>query len=148
MYASTSSNTCSLVIFPSLVVCHWLSESQCFSSDNDIFPPFDFPGDAKSWCLNRRKPFHKCNITITRYSMLTNDVNILEDVSCEWIILDKGQLLKKPKTCKLLIIPHMCPILLTYQYIVVLGSSIHSNFSDCKSFKKIEVPSQFDIGPF
>lgn len=99
-HACVSSKSRSLVICPSSVVGHWLSEIQRFFPGNDIFAPLNFVGDARSRRLNWLEAFQKCNIVVTSYSVLRNDINILEDVSWEWIILDEGHLLKNPKTCK------------------------------------------------
>ena len=98
--ACVSSKPRSLVICPSSVVGHWLSEIQRFFPGNDIFAPLNFVGDARSRRRNWLEAFQKCNIVVTSYSVLRNDINILEDVSWEWIILDEGHLLKNPKTCK------------------------------------------------
>ena len=98
--ACVSSKPRSLVICPSSVVGHWLSEIQRFFPGNDIFAPLNYVGDARSRRRNWLEAFQKCNIIVTSYSVLRNDINILEDVSWEWIILDEGHLLKNPKTCK------------------------------------------------
>jgi hypothetical protein len=95
-----SSNRRSLVICPSSVVGHWLSEIKRFFPGNEIFAPFDFTGSAKSRRLDWRDRFHQSNIIVTSYSVLRNEIDVLEKVAWEWIILDEGHLLKNPKTCK------------------------------------------------
>ena len=97
---SATSNPRSLVICPSSVVGHWLKEINRFFPGKEIFAPFDFTGSAKSRRIDWRDRFQQSTIVVTSYSVLRNDIDVLEDVSWDWIILDEGHLLKNPKTCK------------------------------------------------
>eukprot|EP00580_Thalassiosira_gravida_P017110 CAMPEP_0201673806 /NCGR_PEP_ID=MMETSP0494-20130426/35590_1 /ASSEMBLY_ACC=CAM_ASM_000839 /TAXON_ID=420259 /ORGANISM="Thalassiosira gravida, Strain GMp14c1" /LENGTH=761 /DNA_ID=CAMNT_0048155799 /DNA_START=260 /DNA_END=2545 /DNA_ORIENTATION=- len=95
---SECSNKKSLVICPSSVVGHWVSEILRFFPSNEIFACFDFTGSAKTRRATWHKKFHMSNIVITSYSVLRSDINLLEDVLWDWCILDEGHLLKNPKT--------------------------------------------------
>ncbi len=141
---SNSSNRRSLVICPSSVVGHWLSEIKRFFPGNVIFAPFDFTGSAKSRQLDWRHRFHQSTIIVTSYSVLRNEIDVLEDVSWEWIILDEGHLLKNPKTCKWLIKYQRAPR--CHNYILHSADpSVHSDFSHREGFKKTEGSSQVNI---
>jgi len=88
----------SLVVCPSSVVGHWVSEITRFFPSNEIFACFDFTGSAKKRRAAWHKRIHKSNIVVTSYSVLRNDLNLLEDVLWDWCVLDEGHLLKNPKT--------------------------------------------------
>ena len=114
---SASTHPCSLVICPSSVVGHWLNEIHRFFPGDEIFTPLDFTGSAKSRRLDWRDRFRQSTIVVTSYSVLRNDIDILEDVSWEWIILDEGHLLKNPKTCKWWLFTYLWqPFILTITY--------------------------------
>ncbi|KAL7554507.1 hypothetical protein ACHAWF_017964, partial [Thalassiosira exigua] len=91
-------NKKSLVVCPSSVVGHWVSEIGRFFPGNLVFVPFDFTGSAKS----RRAAWHnrvrKSNIVITSYSVLRSDIDLLKETMWNYCILDEGHLLKNPKT--------------------------------------------------
>ena len=82
----------------------------------EIFAPFDFTGSAKSRRIDWRDKFQQSTIVVTSYSVLRNDIDILENVSWDWIILDEGHLLKNPKTCKWLIVYICSPLYYQVHY--------------------------------
>ena len=88
----------SLVICPSSVVGHWVSEIKRFFPSNEIFAPFDFTGTEKRRRAAWQEGVQKSNIVVTSYSVLRTDVNLLEGTSWNYCILDEGHLLKNPKT--------------------------------------------------
>lgn len=90
----------SLVICPSSVVGHWVSEIKRFFPGNEVFVPFDFTGSAKARRTAWQKEVHTSNIIVTSYSVLRSDINLLENILWDYCILDEGHLLKNPKTCK------------------------------------------------
>ena len=96
--SNPSSNSKSLVVCPSSVVGHWVSEIKKFFPGTEIFTSFDFMGNAKTRRGSWKEDIHKCNIVITSYSVLRSDINLLESVLWDWCILDEGHLLKNPKT--------------------------------------------------
>jgi hypothetical protein len=111
-----TSNPRSLVICPSSVVGHWMKEINVYFPGNEIFAPFDFTGSAKSRRIDWRDRFQQSTIVVTSYSVLRNDIDILENVSWDWIILDEGHLLKNPKTCKWLIVYICSPLYYQVHY--------------------------------
>ncbi|KAL9184469.1 hypothetical protein ACHAXT_002555 [Thalassiosira profunda] len=91
-------NKQSLVVCPSSVVGHWVSEIKRFFPSGEVFACFDFTGNAKSRRGAWRKAVAKCNIFVTSYSVLRTDISLLESVLWDWCILDEGHLLKNPET--------------------------------------------------
>jgi len=88
----------SLVICPSSVVGHWVSEIERFFPGEEVFTAFDFTGSPKTRRSAWQTQLNKSNIVVTSYSILRNDINLLENVLWNWCILDEGHLLKNPKT--------------------------------------------------
>jgi len=88
----------SLVICPSSVVGHWVSEIERFFPGEEVFTTFDFTGSPKTRRAAWRTQLNKSNIVVTSYSILRNDINLLENTLWNWCILDEGHLLKNPKT--------------------------------------------------
>ncbi|KAL7530112.1 hypothetical protein ACHAXR_003312, partial [Thalassiosira sp. AJA248-18] len=88
----------SLVVCPSSVVGHWVSEIKRFFPSNKIFTPFDFTGSAKGRRVAWHDSIHKSDIVVTSYSVLRTDIKVLEDILWDYCILDEGHLLKNPKT--------------------------------------------------
>ena len=84
---------------PSSVVGHWISEILRFFPSNNIFACFDFTGSMKTRRTAWHKSIHESNIVVTSYSVLRNDIHLLEGILWDWCILDEGHLLKNPKTC-------------------------------------------------
>jgi len=95
---AANNNSKSLVICPSSVVGHWVSEIGRFFPGEEVFTPFDFTGSPKTRRTAWQTHLNKSNIVVTSYSILRNDISLLENVLWNWCILDEGHLLKNPKT--------------------------------------------------
>ena len=88
----------SLVVCPSSVVGHWMNEICRFFPGDLVFRPVALVGsndERKSIFSNR---LHDCNVVVTSYSVLRNDIESLSTVDWTYCILDEGHLLKNPKT--------------------------------------------------
>lgn len=87
-----------LIICPSSVVGHWISEISRFFPGNDVFIPFDFTGAVRVRRSKWRDRIEKCNIVVTNYSTLRSDIDLLNGLVWNYCILDEGHLLKNPST--------------------------------------------------
>jgi len=88
----------SLVVCPSTVVGHWMNEIQRYFPGGEVFSPLKYTGP-----LNKRKDMLReqlcgCNIVLTSYSVLRNDIDVLSSLSWVYCVLDEGHLLKNPKS--------------------------------------------------
>eukprot|EP00980_Cylindrotheca_fusiformis_P004037 scaffold880_cov132-Cylindrotheca_fusiformis.AAC.33 len=96
---SKSENPMSLIVCPSSVVGHWMGEVDRFFSSKTLFRPLALYGSEtqrlKAWSTE----MDGCNLVITSYAVLRNDVEKLAKMKWCYCILDEGHLLKNPKTC-------------------------------------------------
>jgi SNF2 family DNA or RNA helicase len=88
----------SLVVCPSTVVGHWMNEVRKYFPDEQIFKPLMYTGPAKSRKIMLQEQLKECNLVVTSYSVLRNDINVLSSFPWEYCVLDEGHLLKNPRT--------------------------------------------------
>lgn len=91
----------SLIVCPSTLVRHWVSEvDRFFGGEATIFKVLPLVGNGGT----RKALWHKnagcCNIVVTSYSTLRSDVTSLCSTDWKYCVLDEGHLLKNPKTGK------------------------------------------------
>jgi SNF2-related domain/Domain of unknown function (DUF3535) len=90
----------SLVVCPSTLVGHWVSEIEKFFPEKSIFNPLGFAGSTATRKKLWTSKLPDCNIVVTSYSVLRTDADLLAEVDWRFCILDEGHLLKNPKTGK------------------------------------------------
>jgi TATA-binding protein-associated factor len=88
----------SVVVCPSSVVGHWVSEIEKFFPGQSVFQPLCYAGSLSTRIELRLKEFSGCNIIVTSYSILRSDIDFLANFEWRCCILDEGHLLKNPKT--------------------------------------------------
>ena len=88
----------SLVVCPSSVVGHWMSEIDRFFPGGSVFKPIALIGNSTSRDKLWRKGLAGYNIVVTNYSVLRSDAKRLAKTFWKYCILDEGHLLKNPKT--------------------------------------------------
>ena len=87
----------SLVVCPSTVVGHWMKEAEkFFPLVEHIFKPLMYTGSAKARKAMLEEKFKECNLVVTSYSVLRNDIDALSSISWVYCVLDEGHLLKNP----------------------------------------------------
>ena len=87
----------SLVVCPSTVVGHWMKEAEkYFPLVEHIFKPLMYTGSAKARKAMLEEKFKECNLVVTSYSVLRNDIDALSSISWVYCVLDEGHLLKNP----------------------------------------------------
>uniref|UniRef100_A0A7S4MQM3 Uncharacterized protein n=2 Tax=Odontella aurita TaxID=265563 RepID=A0A7S4MQM3_9STRA len=87
----------SLVVCPASVVGHWVSEIGKYFAKG-CFQVLRYSGSSKQRKALWSAKSNLCNIVVTNYSILRNDVNILTEKAWNYCVLDEGHLLKNPKT--------------------------------------------------
>jgi len=77
-----------LVVCPSTIVGHWIGEINRFFS-NDIFKTWAYAGSAKKRRENYENKLSECNIVVTSYAVLRNDVEWLSGQRWNYVVLDE-----------------------------------------------------------
>ena len=90
----------SLIVCPSTVAGHWVSEIDKFFPNQSIFRALYFAGNASERKAQWRNALSNCNIVVTSYSVLRSDIALLSSRDWLFLCLDEGHLLKNPKTGK------------------------------------------------
>lgn len=88
----------SLVVCPSTVVGHWINEVRKYFPDEHIFKPLMYTGPAKSRKAMLQEQLEECNLVVTSYSVLRNDIDALSSFPWVYCVLDEGHLLKNPRS--------------------------------------------------
>ena len=88
----------SLVVCPSTVTGHWMNEVKKYFPDKQMFKPLMYTGPAKSRKAMLQEQLKECNLVVTSYSVLRNDVDALSALSWVYCVLDEGHLLKNPRS--------------------------------------------------
>ncbi|EGG15746.1 SNF2-related domain-containing protein [Cavenderia fasciculata] len=86
----------SLVICPSTLVGHWVSEIKKFT-DNEQMRPLAYYGPPNDRAALRQQ-FHKHNVLIMSYEVVRNDIEHLAALTFNYCILDEGHIIKNTKT--------------------------------------------------
>lgn len=86
----------SLVVCPSTVVGHWMNEVGKYFPDEHIFKALMYTGPAKARKAMLEEKLEDCNLVVTSYSVLRNDIDALSSISWVYCVLDEGHLLKNP----------------------------------------------------
>jgi TATA-binding protein-associated factor len=93
-----NSKPLSLVVCPSTLVSHWISEIAKYFPEQKIFCALGLSGSSSL----RRTKFHErsslVNILVISYSALRSDIEYIERESFCCCILDEGHLMKNTKT--------------------------------------------------
>ncbi|KAL7560117.1 hypothetical protein ACA910_013135 [Epithemia clementina (nom. ined.)] len=93
-----SEQAISLIVSPSTLVNHWMSEVQRFFPGSSVFRPAAFSGSTLSRKQTWLTLLSNHNLVITSYSVLRSDIEMLERKDWTYCVLDEGHLLKNPKT--------------------------------------------------
>jgi len=88
----------SLVVCPSSIVGHWVNEIERYFSRNSIFRVLAFIGNSQQRKLLLERELETCNLVVTSYEVLRNEIQSLSRVEWMYCVLDEGHLLKNPKT--------------------------------------------------
>lgn len=88
----------SLIVCPSTIVGHWMNEIQRFFPDALFYHPLSYTGPLRKRRALMRNQLNRCNIVVTSYSVLRNDISELSGISWVYCVLDEGHLLKNPNS--------------------------------------------------
>lgn len=88
----------SLIVCPSSVAGHWVSEIEKFFPCQSIFRPLYFAGSSSDRKAKWKSGMADCNIVVTSYSVLRSDIDLLAKRKWLFMCLDEGHLLKNPNT--------------------------------------------------
>lgn len=88
----------SLVVCPSTLVSHWVSEIAKYFPEQKIFCALGLSGSSSMRRTNWHRRSHLVNILVISYSALRSDINYLERELFCCCILDEGHLMKNTKT--------------------------------------------------
>ena len=88
----------SLIVCPSTLVGHWISETEKLFPGDKVFQPIALVGSVSS-----RKKFWKSlirgkNLIVTSYAVLRSDIDHFEKINFTYCCLDEAHLLRNPKT--------------------------------------------------
>jgi TATA-binding protein-associated factor len=75
-------------VCPSTIVGHWVGEINRFFS-YDMFKTWAYTGSAKKRRENCEKKLSECNIVVTSYAVLRNDVEWLSSQRWNYVVLDE-----------------------------------------------------------
>jgi len=92
-------NMKSLIVCPSTLCSHWISETKRFF-DESLFRPLLYTGSAvERKRLREGGAFTSSNIVVTSYAVMRSDVELLaKHGGLSVLVLDEGHLLKNPNT--------------------------------------------------
>ena len=88
----------SLVICPSSVVGHWVNEVERYFPRQSIFRGLAFVGNSQQRSSLLKNKLGTCNLVVTSYEILRNEIRSLSKIDWTYCILDEGHLLRNPKT--------------------------------------------------
>jgi superfamily II DNA or RNA helicase len=88
----------SLVVCPSSIVGHWMSEIKRFLPNNSTFDAICLVGDARKRKSLLHREMNRYSLVITSYSVLRSDIENFCAQNWDYVVLDEGHLLKNPKT--------------------------------------------------
>lgn len=94
----TSKTSSSLIVCPSSVVGHWMSEIGRFFPDRKVFKPMSLRGTEAQRTSQWNNDMRDCNIVVISYATLRSDIVRLAKIQWCYCVLDEGHLLKNPKT--------------------------------------------------
>ena len=97
--ADHGENVKSLIVCPSTLCSHWVSETEKFFDDS-IFHPLLYTGSSKDRERMRQAgAFKSSNLVVTSYAVMRSDIDFLTEIGgLSTLVLDEGHLLKNPNT--------------------------------------------------
>jgi TATA-binding protein-associated factor len=90
--------TVSLIVCPSTVVGHWMTEIAKFFPESSVLRPICYAGTKAQRESLWKRVGSSANVVVTSYAVLRTDVDILTEPIYRTCTLDEGHLLKNPKT--------------------------------------------------
>lgn len=97
-YADNQKEAKSLVICPSSIVGHWVNEAEQYFPHHSIFHALALIGNSQRRSFLLKSKLETCNLVVTSYEVLRNEIRSLSKIDWTYCILDEGHLLRNPKT--------------------------------------------------
>ena len=110
----------SLVVVPKSLIFNWIEEAQRFAPKLNII---DYTGIARKESAER---LPSCDVVLTTYGTLRNDIEALSAIRYDYAILDESQAIKNPKTDS----AKSCYLLQADHRLVMTGTPIENHLGD------------------
>ncbi|VDM17468.1 unnamed protein product [Hydatigera taeniaeformis] len=88
----------SLVVCPATLCTHWHSEVARFVPNSRLLAPLVYVGNPDQRAALQKRILDGCNLLITTYEVIRNDIAFFQKTFWEYLILDEGHIIKNAKS--------------------------------------------------